>query len=178
MQISLSKHETCEFVETTQLAFALRFLKSENLEKRLKGLSEIRSMVERAQERTRFERWKQRTGKTLSHWNNLQENREKPYPSDFIRVQDLKQWLIDNDVLQILLGANAHIEIVKRSGTILKMLPRYGENVFDESIVELIWKCQLGKHEEMVRTVYNLIQEVLPFVPLQIVDALFAKIKS
>ena len=67
-----------------------------------------------------------------------------------------------NQVLQIILGANAHIEIVKRSGPLLKILTRYGEDLFDVSLVDLIWKCQLGKHEEMVRTVYNLIQEVAP----------------
>jgi len=58
------------------------------------------------------------------------------------------------------------------------MLPRFGENIFDESIVELIWKCQQGKHEEMVRTVYNLIQEVLPYLTLPIIDSFFEKIKS
>ena len=58
------------------------------------------------------------------------------------------------------------------------MLPRFGENLFDESIVELIWKCQQGKHEEMVRTVYNLIQEVLPYLTLPIIDSFFEKIKS
>jgi len=58
------------------------------------------------------------------------------------------------------------------------MLPRFGDNLFDESIVELIWKCQQGKHEEMVRTVYNLIQEVLPYLSLPIIDSFFEKIKS
>ena len=46
------------FIEHTQLAVALRFLKSENLEKRLKGLNDIRYMIERATERYRYERWR------------------------------------------------------------------------------------------------------------------------
>lgn len=70
------------------------------------------------------------------------------------------------------------MEIVKRCGPILKMLPRYGENLFDQNIVELIWKCQIGKHEEVVRTVYNLIQEVLPTINLSMVNCLFEKIKQ
>ena len=90
----------------------------------------------------------------------------------------MKQWLISNNVLQIILGANAHIEIVKRSGPLLKIMARYGENQFDESIVDLIWKCQQGKHEEMVRTIYNLIQEVLPQCNLPVIDSFFEKIKS
>ena len=139
--ISYSRTDCYDFVERTNLQFALRFLKSDNLEKRLKGLSEIRTMVERAQERYRFEIWRQKTGKTLQHWNARPDNKDKPYPSEVIRVADLKQWLIEQQVLQIVLGAGAHIEIVKRSGPLLKILTRYGDNVFDESIVDLIWKC-------------------------------------
>jgi len=58
LQISVSRTESNQFMEETNLQFALRFLKSENLEKRLKGLNEIRYMVERAQERFRFEKWR------------------------------------------------------------------------------------------------------------------------
>jgi len=176
--LSCSRLEAAEFVEHTSLLMALRFLKSENLEKRLKGLSEIRTMVERVIERSRFERWRQKTNKSLSHWNSMPENKDKPYPSDAIKLAELKQWLISNKVLQIILGPNAHVEIVKRSGPILKLLCRYGENLFDESIIELIWRCQLDKHEEMVRTIYNLIQEVLPILSLPIIDSFFLKMKS
>lgn len=48
LSISSPRLDCYEFVEKTMLQFALRFLRSENLEKRLKGLSEIRNMVERA----------------------------------------------------------------------------------------------------------------------------------
>ena len=135
-------------------------------------------MADRAHERYRFERWRQRSGKTIHHWNALSDNKDKPYPSEAIRVGDLKKWIFENGILQIILGPNAHIEIVKRSVTILKMLPRYGDDLFDESIVDLIWKCQLGKHEEVVRTVYNLIQEVLPVVSIDIINCFFEKMRQ
>ena len=50
--------------------------------------------------------------------------------------------------------------------------------MFDDSIVDMIWNCQKGKHEEMVRTIYNLIQELLPHLPLNIIDLFFEKIKT
>jgi len=56
-------------------------------------------MVERAQERARFERWRQKTGKNISHWKNLPDYKDRAPPSDHIRVPDLKQWLIKNQVL-------------------------------------------------------------------------------
>ena len=58
LNISMDRTKTLEFVESTTLAFGLRFLKSENLEKRLKGISEIRLMIERAIERRRFDMWR------------------------------------------------------------------------------------------------------------------------
>ena len=96
LMLSITRLEAAEFVEKMQLQFALRFMKSENLEKRLKGLSEIRNLIDRAIERLRFERYRQKTGKNLNYWNSMQENKEKPYPSDSIRVADIKQWMVDN----------------------------------------------------------------------------------
>ena len=68
---------------------------------------------------------------------------------------------------------------MKRSGPLLKLLCwTPGEILFDESIVELVWRCQVGKHEEMVRTIYNLIQEVLPKLPLPMIDSFFDKMQA
>jgi len=178
LAISFTRQESAEFVEHTTLTTALRFLKSENLEKRLKGLAEIRAMCERVIERSRFESYRTRTGKNLSHWNTLEQNKSKPYPSEVIKLPELKQWIIKNKVLQTIMGPNAHIEIVKRCGPLLKLLCRQNEVLFDEGIVELIWRCQAGKHEEMVRTIYNLIQEVLPALPLPIIDSFFQKMQD
>ena len=47
MTLALSEAETAEIIETNQLLIALRFLKSTYLEKRLKGISEIKLMIER-----------------------------------------------------------------------------------------------------------------------------------
>lgn len=48
--------------------------------------------------------------------------------------------------------------------------------MLDESTVELTWRCQDGKHEEMIRTVYNLIEQVLPSLSLEVVNMFFAKV--
>lgn len=47
--------------------------------------------------------------------------------------------------------------------------------MFDESTVELTWRCQDGKHEEMIRTVYGLIENVLPALSLEVINMFFAK---
>lgn len=47
LQLSYSEKETAKIIETTQLYVSLRFLQCGNLEKRLKGLNDIRTMVDR-----------------------------------------------------------------------------------------------------------------------------------
>ena len=80
-------------------------------------------MIDRAVEKSRFERWllKQKPGRGRAHWDALPDNKERPYPSEVIRVGDMRQWLIQNQVTQYLLGPNAHIELVKRSAPILRV---------------------------------------------------------
>jgi len=52
LQLSYSEKETAKIIETTQLYVSLRFLQCGNLEKRLKGLNDIRTMVERVIQQT------------------------------------------------------------------------------------------------------------------------------
>lgn len=49
MLLTFTDIETAELIERNQLNIALRFLKSTYLEKRLKGISEIKTMIERIQ---------------------------------------------------------------------------------------------------------------------------------
>ena len=57
LEISDDPNDVNEFTEQHTLTVALRFLKSENLEKRLKGLNDIRLMCDRVIERQNFEKW-------------------------------------------------------------------------------------------------------------------------
>jgi len=43
--LALSDQETAKFIEINQLNMSLRFLKSTYLEKKLKGLQEIKSLI-------------------------------------------------------------------------------------------------------------------------------------
>ena len=100
--------------------------------------------------------------------------------SRFVSCEQMVDWLTQNKVLELVLSENAHPEIVKRSSSILKFLSKHGtsykESAFDDNTVGLIWLCQLGRHEEMVRTIYTLIQEIAPMLSLQRLDEFFVRI--
>ena len=175
-RVGMTPSEGAEVVERSSLYIALRFLKSENLEKRLKGLNDIRYMVDRVQQLWRYERFKARSGGNAYQYKMQYESRFNP--SKFMNVESMSQWLLENQVLEIILGGSAHIEIVKRAGMILKFVFKYGEGKFDEEAVNLLWKAQEGKFEDMVRAVYNLIEEVQQSFSLKVIDSFFSKIKD
>jgi ubiquitin carboxyl-terminal hydrolase 9/24 len=47
LTLSMTDSETFQLIEINQLTIGLRFLKSTYLEKRLKGISDIKQMIER-----------------------------------------------------------------------------------------------------------------------------------
>lgn len=65
---------------------------------------------------------------------------------------------------------------MKRSGCILKFLAK--QSALPAESVDLLWRCQLGKHEEMVRVVYATIQELVPCIDVASVDQFFIRIQS
>jgi len=67
----------------------------------------------------------------------------------------LRDWILQFKILDIAFGENAHLEIVKRSSCLLRFLAK--KESLPQDSIDLIWRCQLGKHEEMVRVVYNII---------------------
>ena len=87
-------------------------------------------------------------------------NNQKLKPPKWLTAEYLRDWILNQKVLDTILGENTHLEIVKRSGCILKFLARLGSLPIES--VEMIWKCQLGKHEEMVRVIYTIIKDLVP----------------
>ena len=98
----------------------------------------------------------------------------KEKPPKFINTESLKQWLLDQRVLEIIFGENTHVEIVKRSASVIIFLAK--EGALPNEVVDLVWRCQIGKHEDMVRVVYSTIQEILPEISVQQTDLFYQKI--
>lgn len=182
LTLHYSDIETAELIESNQLFIALRFLKSTYLEKRLKGLNDIKHLIERIdagiKQSQRFQGDYSRMGKNQDQdmiGINMGPG-QKLKPPKWLSAEALKEWLIQQKVLETVFGENTHLEIVKRTGSILKFLAR--QQALPAETIDLIWKCQQGKHEEMVRVVYNIIKDIVPFINLQYIDLFFTKIQS
>lgn len=97
-------------------------------------------------------------------------------PSEFITPEYLKKSFLDTKILEIIVGENTHTEIIKRAAPVIRFMALNG--VFEESAVNLIWKCQLGKDEIQIRVVYQLIEEIIDTLDLVYIDQFFEKLKS
>lgn len=161
--------------------FASRFLKTTYLEKRLKGVSEVRSLIERVDAKTTIERQYEKA----HQMGNVNYRKMgfitgaggiKIRPTQYLDADLLKKWLIEEKIAETIFGEGAHPEILKRAGPVLIFLAQH--NCLTEEIVDMVWKSQQGKHEETVRVVYNMIIEIIDHLPIPLLQFLFAKVQE
>ena len=88
----------------------------------------------------------------------------------------LREWMIKQQVAETLFAEGSHPELLKRAGPIVRFLCR--QNAINQEIIDMIWKCQQGKHEETVRVVYGLIGDILLDLPAPLLDSLYQKIAA
>lgn len=86
----------------------------------------------------------------------------------------LKDWIAKEKIAELIFGEGAHPEIVKRSAPVLRFLSV--ENSLSMEMIDQVWSCQEGKHEETVRVVYTLINEIVDDLAPSLLEALFKKI--
>lgn len=65
---------------------------------------------------------------------------------------------------------------MKRAAPVIRFLSQ--EGALTNEIIDMIWKCQQGKHEETVRVVYGLIIEVADDLDIGLLEILFEKIAA
>ncbi|OMJ88629.1 hypothetical protein SteCoe_9412 [Stentor coeruleus] len=119
--------------ESLKLNFFLKMLKSGYLEKRIKALSEISQMIE--------------------------TNESKIVTFDQIKaksnLEELKLWLLKENIVSLLLTDRPHVELMKRSSTVLKFFAKY--NLLENSFLEQLWNSIQSKHDSYVRAAYDTI---------------------
>ena len=145
-------HQENPFIfELLKLNFFLKMLRSGYLEKRIKALSEISSMIETLDMRaTAFD-----IHKVRSH------------------QEQLKNWLVGEKVLSLLLTDRPHVELMKRSSIILKFFAK--QNLLDNSCLEELWKSISCKHESYIRATYETIVDLASVLKENQSDYLFSE---
>lgn len=179
LALGTEEAEAARQIEEMQLSFAVRFLKTTYLEKRLKGVSDLRALLERAHAGAVLQRQRQKAvdarvqlQRPLTHI--VGPEGQKIRPTSYLDQSLLRDFLVREKVAETLFGEGAHPEILKRAAPVLRFLCEQGAAT--QEIIDMVWSCQQGKHEETVRVVYGLIKEVVTDMPPELVASLFAKV--
>jgi ubiquitin carboxyl-terminal hydrolase 9/24 len=128
-----------KFLDEKSMAIALKFVKSPFLEKRVKGVTEIKELAEKV------EGVKRRS----------------------ISKSDLVKFIKDNLIIEgMLLGDSVHSELVKRSADIVVFLARC--QAFPAEMIDKIWEQNQGKHETTIIAVIELFKQLSPFMSIDL----------
>ena len=145
LKLQYSEEHAAKIAETHEMLMALKFLQSPFLEKRLNGLADIRKMIDFVER------------PVMQH---LRKN-------IFFTSDYLAQWIVQNNILGIILNENAHAELVKRTSNILIFLAK--KKVITKDMIELLWKCQQDKHEDIIRVVYDTIRDIVDYISIDVI---------
>ncbi|CAG9317591.1 USP34_6 [Blepharisma stoltei] len=148
--------ETYEFIERAELELALKLLKCPYMEKRLRGLNEIKDMIEKVNNKgvyyqgfTKGTRW--------------------------ITTEFMKEWLLQENIIEIVLDYN-HVEMIKRVSEIFIFLAKTGALTEDQ--LTLLWNSGQGRHDSLVIATLQAIVDITPFLSPSFHQFLFEKMKQ
>ena len=136
-----------------ELGLALRLLNCPFMEKRLKGLSEIKKIVE----------WV--TSKELAV--------RRHYPS--LNAESLARWIVQSNVLEIVME-NSHEELVKRLSTLIVFLADLKK--LNTEHLDMLWRYTQGRHDSLLIAVYQVIIDIAPHLSLVHQRYFFEKIRE
>ena len=146
LKLEYSDERASKIIETHEMMLSLKLLQSPFLEKRLNGLADIRKMIDKME---------------------LPQIISQQKPSSGFNSEYLAEWIIKNNILGIILNENAHAELVKRTSYILIFLAK--KKLISKDIIELLWKCQQDKHEDIIRVVYNTVGEIVDYLSIDVI---------
>ena len=168
LDVHYPPEEKFKIIEVNQLQLALKYLKCPYLEKRLRGITEINKMIEKVTQ-------PQYSGYDV---RDMKRHYQKA-SAKYFTGSTLSEWIIRNDLLGIIMGKSSHAEILRRylsiyiyckyiyrSAEVLKLLA--DEQRITNDILGQVWQCQTGKHEDIVRVIYDTIIDILDNLPIEV----------
>ena len=121
-------------IESARLNFCLKMFKSTYLEKRIKGLIEINYTIEQI------------------------ENRISIYEKSSLELEDFKNFIISEKIVELLIQDRPHVELIKRSAILFKFLARNA--LINENHLLMLWQSLENKHQSYQKAAFDTIIEL------------------
>ncbi len=136
---------------------AVQLIKSAYIQKKLLGLGLIKEMLPKfSKERALAEK----SGLSMD-WRD---------PQQLIKAME------EHKLVDIILGENAHAELLRKVEEVFAFLLENGR--FEPRYLELLWKCCKEKHEDIMRTCLGLLASLVPRMGYPLIQELFKLVES
>ncbi len=127
--------------ELYELMVAEKYLRCPFFEKRVKGMNEFKEIYCKVQNLNKSKIMLEREGAETTKWLN---------------ATSFSEWLLRQQILEFIFVENPHVELIKRSHEIVRMISQ-DEKLFTPAFVDMIWACTREKHEDIVRATFDLL---------------------
>lgn len=162
-------------IDAYTLEGCLAMFKTENLEKRLRGLRDLKSLVDRTQKEER--RFGANIGKFFAGQAAEDEDDKKKKKLPRIAPKMLMSWLQENSFLDLFFQMlKSHIEILRQGTPILIFVAQQGGLKLEHT--DAIWSMAANMHEHDKRILNSSLVALVPHLPPAHLDHLIAQISQ
>lgn len=81
-------------------------------------------------------------------------------------TRKLVRWINHSNVLKLIYNENSHAEIIRKGIGILIFLAK--NKAITKAMIDIVWNCQLDKHEDIIRAVYFCVEGIVRYLPIPV----------
>ena len=152
------------FVDYFRLTLSYRLIRCPFLSKQLLGISQIIEIADDVEKASR----------SVRSYRDARSYKRSA-PMHYITKDILVKWFHAKKFFDVLLVQGFHHEVLKRTSRLLQFLAV--SEALDPEHVKKLWLCGIGKHEVIVRAVYDSIAELSKYMDAKHFDVLFSHIE-
>ncbi len=150
--------------EEFKLSILLKYIRSATLEKRLRAMDELKEIIS----------FKEGYIQGLFYPNQSREWENDR--NNFVINEKIKNFILQNKLIEYILCDNFHVEVLKRAKAILAFLAK--NKALSKHYLNILWKLSADVNEHNKAAVFETIIEVSKYLEKDQLDYLFIKINS
>lgn len=175
MKEIMTEEAAIQRIDTYTLEGCLAMFNTDNLEKRLRGLRDLKTLIDRTQKEER--RFGANIGKFFTGQGQEEEDDKKKKKLPRIQPKIIMAWLEKNNFLDLFFHMlKSHIEILRQGTPVLIFVAQQGQLKLEH--IASIWAMAANMHEHDKRILNSSLVALVPHLPPTHLDHLITQISD
>jgi ubiquitin C-terminal hydrolase len=171
LQMLHSDEEVNEIVSIFYLNVALRYLKTDSLENRLKGLKIIKKVLENAKKEEK------KLSSKIANFLSAKDVKDEEKEAKVINPKIVVHWMEENGVIDMLFQLiKSHVEILRQGVDILIFISKHSN--LTKAHLDALWEGSLSVHEYDKQIIYACLSQLSTYLSSEKVDHLLERIHN